>query len=58
MAVAARAQRPERVRLIAMLTANNDPEMNAFEQELEVHVTVTQTHAPEPRAPVAGVAAG
>jgi ABC-type uncharacterized transport system substrate-binding protein len=30
-----RAQRPERVRLIAMLTAINDPEMKAFEQELE-----------------------
>jgi putative ABC transport system substrate-binding protein len=29
------AQRPDRVRLIAMLTAVNDPEMNAFEQELE-----------------------
>jgi putative ABC transport system substrate-binding protein len=29
------AQRPERVRLIAMLTAVNDPEINAFEQELE-----------------------
>jgi ABC-type uncharacterized transport system substrate-binding protein len=32
-----RAQRPERVRLIAMLTAINDPEMRAFEQELEKH---------------------
>jgi putative ABC transport system substrate-binding protein len=30
-----RAQKPERVRLIAMLTAVKDPEMNAFEQELE-----------------------
>ena len=28
------------------------------EQELKVHVTVTQTHAPDRRAPLAGVAAG
>jgi putative tryptophan/tyrosine transport system substrate-binding protein len=31
----ARAQKPERLRLIGMLTAVNDPEMGAFEQELE-----------------------
>ncbi|MGB6348851.1 MAG: ABC transporter substrate-binding protein, partial [Pseudolabrys sp.] len=31
----ARAQKPERTRLIGMLTAINDPEMKAFEQELE-----------------------
>ena len=29
------AQRPERVRLIAMLTAINDPALNAFEKELD-----------------------
>jgi putative tryptophan/tyrosine transport system substrate-binding protein len=33
--LAARAQRPERIRLIGMLAAINDPEMKAFEQELE-----------------------
>ena len=33
--LAARAQKPERVRLIGMLAAINDPEMKAFEQELE-----------------------
>ena len=31
----ARAQKPERLRLIGMLTTSNDPEMKAFEQELE-----------------------
>ncbi len=34
---AAMAQKPERVRLIGMLTAVNDPEMKVFEQELEKH---------------------
>jgi ABC-type uncharacterized transport system substrate-binding protein len=33
--LAARAQKPERIRLIGMLAAINDPEMKAFEQELE-----------------------
>ena len=33
--LAARAQKPERLRLIGMLTTSNDPEMKAFEQELE-----------------------
>jgi hypothetical protein len=33
--LAARAQKPERTRLIGMLAAINDPEMKAFEQELE-----------------------
>ena len=32
---AARAQKPDRIRLIGMLTAVNDPEMKAFAQELE-----------------------
>ena len=31
----ARAQKSERVRLIGMFTASNDPEMKAFQQELE-----------------------
>ena len=31
----AHAQKPERLRLIGMLTTGNDPEMKAFEQELE-----------------------
>src|SRR6516162_9846512 len=31
----ARAQKPERLRLIGMLTTSNDPEMKAFAQELE-----------------------
>lgn len=31
----AHAQKPERLRLIGMLTTSNDPEMKAFEQELE-----------------------
>ena len=33
--LAARAQKPERIRLIGMLAAINDPETKAFEQELE-----------------------
>ena len=33
--LAARAQKPERIRLIGMLAAINDPEMKAFEHELE-----------------------
>jgi putative tryptophan/tyrosine transport system substrate-binding protein len=33
--LAATAQKPERIRLIGMLAGINDPEIKAFEQELE-----------------------
>src|SRR5450830_1303897 len=49
----ARAQKPERLRLIGMLTTSNDPEMKAFEQELEKrgwsegrNIHIDHRHAP------------
>ena len=51
--LAARAQKPERLRLIGMLTTSNDPEMKAFEQELEKrgwsegrNIHIERRHAP------------
>jgi putative ABC transport system substrate-binding protein len=49
----AHAQKPERLRLIGMLTTSNDPEMKAFEQELEKrgwsegrNIHIDHRHAP------------
>jgi len=51
--LAARAQTPERLRLMGMLTTSNDPEMKAFEQELEKRgwsegrsIHIERRHAP------------
>ena len=49
----ARAQKPERLRLIGMLTTSNDPEMKAFEQQIEKrgwsegrNIHIDHRHAP------------
>jgi putative ABC transport system substrate-binding protein len=51
--LAARAQKPGPLRLIGMLTTSNDPEMKAFEQELEKrgwsegrNIHIERRHAP------------
>jgi putative tryptophan/tyrosine transport system substrate-binding protein len=51
--LAARAQKAERLRLIGMLTTSDDPEMKAFEQELEKrgwseggNIHIERRHAP------------